>query len=58
MCAGTIPGLEKAFGLKHIKDPEVQRIKDINTARDGLSMSLKPTLQKEWKDEMEQTLST
>ena len=45
MCIGTIPGLEKAFGLKHIKDSEVQRIKDINTARDGLSMSLKPTLE-------------
>ena len=43
---GTIPGLEKVFGLSHIEDPEVERIKGINHTRAGTSMQAKATLEK------------
>lgn len=42
--AGTIPGLEKVLGLKHIADSDPAAVAKINNERAAVSMGMKETL--------------
>lgn len=54
--AGTIPGLEKVLGLKHIDNPDVKAVAQINNDRAGESIKQKAILEEAWKAQLEKRL--
>jgi len=54
--AGTIPGLEKCLGLKHIENPDIKAVCQINNVRAGENIRQRTALQLAWKAEVEEKL--
>jgi hypothetical protein len=51
--AGTIPGLEKVLGLKHIENPDAKAVAQLNNDRAGESIKQKAIMEEAWKAELE-----
>jgi len=56
--AGTIPGLEKVLGLKHIDNPDVKAVAQLNNTRAGESIKQKPIMEETWKAQLEKRLES
>jgi len=56
MSAGTIPGLEKALGLPHIENPDIEAVCKINYDRAGESMKENAAIQTAWRNDLEKRL--
>jgi hypothetical protein len=54
---GTIPGLEKVLGLKHIEDPDIKAVCAINNERAGENIKQKELVYTNWKDKIEKKLT-